>query len=322
MTTVKLNAKRIILFILIFVMLFCCFDYVSYHSSTKGYVHKILSLDGSRYGYDEVAPVLDVMGSDDGTTKLILGDSVANQMLEGFMGNDEDFLIWPVNRAITFAGQYILIKEYLAAHPNAEDVYVIVYSGSLASDVDSELAYQYLAMPFIINGYEDELDELVMGKLKDRFGGFFIRPEVLDYINESGVNRSIYLNAVSAINSRRFNNDTDDVVSDITADYLKKIYDMCTEAGVNIHLVSTPLCDTETRREECDRIRIFFEESGLDEMYPDYCNGFIFKDSEYFLEDEVHFKPEYKNREIFEPMLREMIGMDSKLAGLTKILCE
>ena len=306
-TNKKKTIFRRIAFVLILAVLLCAFDYASYKGPLRSYINKVANLNGSRYGYDEVAPVISFMSEQDGSTKLILGDSVANQLFDGVLYDNPDFRICPVNRAITFAGQYILVKEYLKSHPDATDVYIVFYSGTLASDIDPLLSYQYIAMPFIIHGYGDDLDPLVMGKLKKTYGSFFLKPAVLDYINESGLNRALYLNAVTKINEKFTETKETPVISDVSIDYLKQIYALCSENGVNVHLVSTPLCDIPSRRSECDEIRKVFAETGLDELYPDYCDSFIFCDSSMFM-DEVHFAPEYKNRETLNPYIRQMIS--------------
>ena len=327
-------------FVLILILLLAVTDMASVKGPLRGYIHKLANLDGGRFGYDEVTPYLTTIGEPDVSTKLVLGDSVANQLFEGVMYNDPDYCIRPINRAITFAGQYILIKEYLSGHPDATDVYMVVYSGTIASDIDADLAYQYVAMPFIINGFGDDLDETVWNKLKSAYGSFFLKPGVLDYINNSGLNRYLYLNSVSGIDEMRSrireavpgkNGNVQDTeasgdaaitsgaVSDITVDYLNKIYDLCSEHGVKVHLLSTPLCDIPERRSECDEIRAVFEETGLNDLYPAYCEGFVYLDESMFM-DQVHFAPEYKNRETLNPLIEDMIAVDPEAAGLADIL--
>ncbi len=311
-------------FVLILILLLAALDIASVKGPLRGYIHKLANLDGGRFGYDEVTPYLTTIGEPDASTKLVLGDSVANQLFEGVMYNDPDYCIRPINRAITFAGQYILIKEYLSGHPDATDVYMVVYSGTIASDIDADLAYQYVAMPFIINGFEGDLDETVMGKLRSTYGSFFLKPAVLDYINNSGLNRYLYLNAVSGINDmktgiRGATQKKNGAVSDTTIDYLNKIYDLCAERGVRVHLLSTPLCDTPERRSECEEIRAVFEETGLNDLYPAYCEGFVYLDEGMFM-DQVHFAPEYKNRETLNPLILDMIAVDPEAADLADIL--
>ena len=310
-SNMSVSGKKTILtrtaFVLILIVLLAAFDYASYKGPLRGYIHKLANLSGGRYGYDEVVPYLDSVSDPDDSSILILGDSVANQMFVGLTNSGPEYKICPVNRAITFAGQYILVKEYLESHSDATDIYIAIYSGTLASDIDPYLSYQYVAMPFILEGHSEDLDPLVMDKLKNTYGSFFLKPGVLNYINESGLNRVLYLNAVSAINNKLNNKTETPVVSDVSVDYLNKIYDLCTGAGVNIHLVSTPLCDTDVRHAECDEIRAVFADTGLDRLYPDYCDSFIFCDSSMFI-DEVHFAPEYKNRETLNPYVSIMTG--------------
>ena len=299
--------KKAILFTAILIVLMGILNVISLSVPVKGYFNKIACLDGGRYGYDEVVPVLELVGEDDGTDTLIIGDSVAGQMFEGLIGKDPSVLICPTNRAVTFAGQYIFVKKYLDTHPDAKEVYIVMYTGSLASTIDTQLSYQYVAMPFIINGYGEDLDDVVMSKLKRNYGSPFLHPRVMNMINNSAMDRVIFLKAVSEIAEHRFGEQEPEIVSDVTVDYLNRIYELCDSHGVEVCLLSTPLCDTDVRRTECERIREIFEETGLAELYPDYCDSFNFMDKQYFLDDEVHFKPEYKSREFFDPIIDRMV---------------
>lgn len=308
--TSSTGLKKAILFTVILFALMGILNVISFSAPVKGYFNKIACLDGGRYGYDEVVPVLEMVGEDDGTDTLIIGDSVAAQMFEGLIGKDPDVLICPTNRAVTFAGQYIFVKEYLDAHPDAREVYIVMYTGSLASTIDAQLSYQYVGMPFIIGGYGDDLDDVVMSKLKRNYGSLFLHPQVMNMINNSAMDRVIYLKAVSEIDAHRPFKQEAETVSDITVDYLSRIHDLCSSRGADVYLLSTPLCDTASRRAECDRIREIFAETGLADLYPEYCESFIFMDKEYFLDDETHFKAEYKSREFFNPIIDGMIVRD------------
>nr|MCR4990915.1 hypothetical protein [Lachnospiraceae bacterium] len=176
--TTKYRAVRIAVFVLILLVLLCIFDYLSYFKPTADYFNKITHLSGEQFGYLETIAPMDELMEEDGKTVLVLGDSVAGQMLESHIGHDGKYQIRPTNRAVTFIGQYVYIKLFLEHHPEATDVYIMMYSGTLASDIDSNLAYQYVAMPLIYNGFEDDIDEFAMNKLKRSYGSFFLRKDV------------------------------------------------------------------------------------------------------------------------------------------------
>lgn len=290
------------IFIIILLLLILLADWFSYWKPTMGYINKLTVTSGSRFGYDEVVPTLDRVSEDDGTTMLLLGDSVANQLFDGLRDKNDTIAICPINRAITLAGQYVIIKEYLANHPDATDIYMVFYPGTLSSSIEPVLSYQYIAMPFIENGYEKDLEGLAMNKLEDTYGKFFLRPEVLSYIDNSGVNRKLFFSNME----KKTETESMDAVSDISLEYLVMIYNLCQKEGVNIHMMSTPVADIDIRHEEQASIKQLFDEYGLSSMYPEYCDSFSYYPAEMFI-DEVHFKPEYKNRETMNPIIEKMI---------------
>lgn len=320
-----LNRNKIGLRIAIFTVGLCLFltifDYLSYYEKTAGYINKLTCTNGSRYGSEEVELAMSAMQKQDSSRALIIGDSVAGQIFGGLVGVNENYNIFPVNRAMTFAGQYILLKIYLDNHPDAQEIYIAFYPGTLSSAIDEELSYQYVAMPFIENGYGDELDGSTIEDLKDIYGSFFLKPEVLHYIDYSGLNRKLYLNAVSKSQSVSIKKTTDDseagILSDTSIVYLKKINSLCKERNVEIHLISTPVADTAERHEEYDRIKEEFHQYELDELYPGYIESFMFYPEEMFLDDKVHFKPEYKNRETMNPIIIKMSETSDEYSSLS-----
>lgn len=321
----KLNRSKIGLRIAVFTVGLCLlliiFDYLSYYEKTAGYINKLTCTNGSRYGSEEVEPAITAMQTPDSSTILIIGDSVAGQIFEGLIGVNDDYKIFPVNRAMTLAGQYILLKIYLDNHPDAREIYLAFYPGTLASAIDRELSYQYIAMPFIENGYGDDLDESVMKDLRDIYGSFFLKPGVLHYIDYSGLNRKIYLNAVSkmpqaSVKPKAEATETE-VLSNISIVYLQKIYSLCRERNVDVHLISTPVADTADRHEEYDKIKETFEQYEFDVLYPGYMESFMFYPEEMFLDDMIHFKPEYKNRETMNPIIINMSETADEYSSLS-----
>ena len=91
--------------------------------SMRGYTRDLIArlTDSEEYfennGPEIINPIIRKAQIEDGTTVLILGDSVAHQIFDGLSDANEDVAILPSNAAVTMAGQYVIAKEYLDHHP-------------------------------------------------------------------------------------------------------------------------------------------------------------------------------------------------------------
>ena len=316
----KNRRGSVIAFSLLLLIMLVVADYCSYLPKTKGYINKLTVTDGGRYGNDEMELGINMAREVDGTTKLVLGDSVSAQLFGGLGLLQDRVKVCTVNQAITMCGQYVLAKEYIKTHPDATDIYLIIYPGTLASTSRRTTSYQYVAMPLIEYGLEDDIDELMMGKLESMFGKVFLKPSVIKYMDYSGINRKIYLYYQLKLEEKE--NITYPEVSDVTIDYLDKMYQLCKDNDVTLHLASGPICDIEKRHEEEAIIKEVFAETGLDGKFPTYCDSFVYYPAELFLDDEVHFKMEYKNRETLNPIISDIIAQDNSMSGLADVLIE
>lgn len=87
--------------------------------------------------------------------KLLLGDSVGLQLYPS--GEEYDSIVsLACNRAITLAGHYFLLKNYIETNEGnlPEEVILLITPFSLSNDVDT-LAYQYFLKPFPPYCYSD-----------------------------------------------------------------------------------------------------------------------------------------------------------------------
>ena len=78
----------------------------------------------------EVAAYLAKSRTPGSYTKLLVGDSVCAQMTEAFYDCNQQYCLVGNNRALTMAGEYLLVKEFLETHENVSEVWL------MASDVD------------------------------------------------------------------------------------------------------------------------------------------------------------------------------------------
>ena len=89
-------------------------------------------------------------------------------------------------------------------------------------------------------------------------GKFFMQKTVAELIGDSSVNRKLYLNYIKEQVVVDPNASDEIVLSDLAVEYLYKIYDLCGEYDVTMHLLPDPLADNQWRhtQEEQDWKRI------------------------------------------------------------------
>jgi len=102
-----------------------------------------------------------------GKRTLILGDSVCNQLYP----NDEEYpnsISLACNRAISLAGHYFLLKNYVETNVNAlpDTVVLILTPSSLQNQLD-RYAYHYMLKNFLTKEYKDEFNEELWTRIRD-----------------------------------------------------------------------------------------------------------------------------------------------------------
>lgn len=144
-------------------------------------------------GKGETEGYIDHVQEQNSDTKLILGDSVCNQMFNHLQEYNDDYCIVGNNRGLTMVGQYLLLNEFLKAHENVTDVYVIVGLDALESKIDITYGYQYVVVPFTRIGALNNLEKETIDEMSDLFGAWALQPEVAKIIGDSNPARNIAL---------------------------------------------------------------------------------------------------------------------------------
>ncbi len=250
-------------------------------------------------GPDEIKPYIAKVQSQDGTTKLIIGDSVCYQMFNGLQEYNPDFTIIGSNGAITMAGQYILTKEYLDNHSNATDVFLIVLPESLGRTFDTRWGYQYSVMPFVDTDTIHNLDGNTLKVLSDTYGKIFLNKKVVRSLYLSAVNRKIYLNYIA-------NRTAGYVLSnyfELSDQYVVKMAELCGNKGVSFHLYPCPVC--EIREELIDSINDAFIESKTYNINPQFIEMVQYYPAEQ-ASDGIHFSGEYVNQDLLNEKIQQL----------------
>jgi hypothetical protein len=213
-----------------------------------------------------------------------MGDSVCNQLWSEFDEDVDGTCHIGCNQAITPAGSYLLLREYLENNPQTKEVYYLVRPQTLANDIWLNYSYQYFVIPFCDKDNWSILEEDTQNEIYRKFGKIFVDNEFikLTLLNNNALMKK-YLDYVQ----RQFEEEENHRISKTTVVYLAKIRDLCEEYDVNLYIKSNPLSDIEENYgwEE-------YQQDIIDYGFEDLLGDFI-KDIPYYPEtwfrDGVHF---------------------------------
>ena len=308
----KLFYKRLIAYLVMVAVFAVVLDILSILPPTSYAVACIT--DSERYTIPEdseqeyIQSVRDAM-TPDGSTRLIVGDSVCRQIFVGLRDINPDFCIIGTNAAITMGGQYIMIKEYLDAHPEAEEVYLMVIPAAFQYAYNGALGYNNGVVPYVLTDTLHDLDEDTINTLRKTFGSFAINPKTIGLIRNSGLNKKIYFDLLNkyAIAYK------DDGIYDVSKMYIGKIAELCRERGVEFYMYPCPA--TDVTQSTCAGIWDTLKGSVIYEANPEYLDMMYFFDEEMTV-DGVHFYGDYANQETYNEFIRTMYGQTPLLEHL------
>lgn len=226
----------------------------------------------------------------DQTTQLVIGDSICRQMFAGLGEYNPRMSIQATNAALMITGQYLLAEEYLRAHPEATDVFLVMHPAAITRTFDTEWAYRYGVMTYVETDTIGYLDEKTLDDMAGVYGRFFMRKDVVDVIENSPVMRKLYLSYINI-------NKSDYVQSspfEIGDQYVKKLHDLCEENGVALHVYASPV--SETFREQTEELEKIYDSTWMSTCYPDFFKDILIYPDEWS-EDTSHFSGEHAERE-------------------------
>ena len=314
----KRFCKKMILFAVLFCTILLLLDVLSVREPFRKWFALLTDSYDYYYSLDTVHEVKDVylrmVREEGGYTKLVVGDSVCHQMLNDLHEVNTDYCIAGNNRALSMAGEYLLVREFLELHEGVTDVYLIVGLDFLQTEIDETFGFGYVVAPFVQEGMLDNLDEETIAEIKKKFGRAVTQKQVVDWIEYSPINRKLYL---SYLRDRAMMRPyTGEVrLSDIAADYLVKTKELCEEYGAKLYLLPDPLADSESRHAQAEMLWEDFSARGLDELFPDYFEEINYYPEEQF-EDDIHFGEPYNTREVLNQRLQELYLDRGYLDGL------
>jgi len=277
---------------------------LEYFSIGEGTKEKVACLTNSMdyltegSGTSDIIPMIESVRSEDETTVLVIGDSIARQMFNAYRDDCPYARIACVNAAINVSGQYMLASEYLDSHPDATDVWLFAHPLTLTRTYDLELGYGYAVMPFAIEGCLKYLEDETLDQMASVYGRFALNGRFASLIDDSPVNRKLFFGYI------RMHNEPYEQANDyeITSLYVLKLKELCEERGVNFHFLSSP--STEYYREKIEETRADFNASPLSEAYPDYLDSVYYFPTEWS-NDSTHFGGDYANKDVYDKIIEE-----------------
>lgn len=255
-------------------------------------------------GAREIIPYIEKVQKKNACTKLIIGDSVCNQVLNRFQEGNEEFCICGTNRAITLAGQYILAEEFVKSHKGVTDIYLVIILDSLTAEFDRQFGYQYVVMPFTETDTIENLMPSTRSQLRKIYGPLFCWKPVVEVIETSPLNRKLFLNFLT-YKEQILPMGSDAIVSDVSYQYLEKLYRLCEENDMQLHLIPGPHADTEAQHTQKERIERELKENGAIKYFGDYFDKIEYYPVELF-RDGVHFNEDVIGEDFFENIVSNM----------------
>jgi len=211
--------------------------------------------------------------------KLLIGDSVGNQLFNNETNNDTINSL-ACNQAISMAGHYILLNNYINAGNTIDTLYMIFTPFFFKNNLDQVYTYHYFLKPFFNNTYKKEMTATVINQINKVPYKFLINePSVLtsawapDFTSEDTINYTF--------------------LSPISVEYLGKIKALSEHYHFKIILLPTPICvKTENWVKAFNKKEI--TKNGFESLFDGYFEKIIYLDESFFC-DRTHLK----NSDIF-----------------------
>lgn len=245
----------------------------------------------------------------DGTTQLVIGDSICNQMFGGLSSYNPQASILGMDAAFMITGQYLLAEEYLKNHPEATDIFIIMHPLAITRTFDMEWSYRYGVMPYVETDTLQYLDQNTIDIMADTYGSFFLQKDIVSLVENSPICRKLCLNYL-------LQNKTPYVQEhsfEIADQYVKKLHDLCQKNNVQLHLYSSPVA--ENYRKQVEELALEYQGTWMSLQYPDYLNDIFFYPDEW-AEDLSHFSGEYAERNELNEIIREAYGGTALLKNI------
>jgi len=233
----------------------------------------------------EVYFAIDKSKKKNNAKKVLLGDSVGKQMFDSMEDNDTVNSLTS-NQAISMAGQYLLLNNYIKAGNRIDTAYVFFTPFSFANNLDQIYTYNYFVKPFYTSEYMAQMSPIVKNQIeKIPFATIAHHPAILT---------SNWSPEYESDETPEFS-----FLSPVSVEYLHKMSTLGKKNGFQLVLISAPV--SKKKRQDVaslhrDEIALY----NLEEEFKGYFENIMYLDESYF-SDGTHlihpekFKHRYKN---------------------------
>lgn len=217
--------------------------------------------------------------------KILIGDSVARQFYNSDQENDTLNSL-ATNQAISLAGQYLLLDNYLKAGNVIDTCYAVFIPSSFQNNLQQLYSYNYFVKPFYTNEYKPLLTKTVQTQVEKipyygiaQYFGILTNNWSPEFISTDKQGYAFF--------------------SPITVEYIKKMSAL--SQARNFKLIFVPALCNENQRKDIESFdRGELSQNGIDHILADYFDHIQYLDSKYFVDDMHLDKPEdfkhlYKN---------------------------
>ncbi len=213
--------------------------------------------------------------------RIIIGDSVSMQLYPCTEEYD-DAVSLTCNAAITVAGFYFLLTNYLATNLNdlPDEVVFLVSPWTLKNNMNSVLAFHYFLKPFYTEAYRSDYT-----------------PNLYQTIHD---NPYYWLSQFPFVRSSSYCIDyevkqpTWHWIAPIASDYVQKADSVCRQYGVRFRMIPSPVrADRHAELEQTMASSIGAAESPIFAMpvMQQYMENINYADTAMFI-DNIHFRPD------------------------------
>lgn len=208
------------------------------------------------------------------TKKLLLGDSLGNQLFSNISTNDTINSL-ACNQAIGMVGHFLLLNNYLQAGNQLDTVYLFFSPFSFSNNLDQVYSFHYFLKPFYTKEYQPYFTENVRKQIHKIPYWYLCRiPSILtsnwapDYILKDETDNTF--------------------LSPISAEYLVKIKKLSIRYNFKIVIITPPTrVSMKSFFDKMDKQRIL--NNNLSEEFKDYFENILYIDDNNFI-DPVHLK--------------------------------
>jgi len=205
------------------------------------------------------------------TRVAYLGDSVARQLFPHGSEPGDTVLYLPTNQAIAAAGQFYLLRDLIATHPNLRGVVLMINPLAWANNLNQIYTHDYFCGPF---HRPDQIRDVFA--VTRNWGLLFTHLGRALLPNLNAANTFLSMDEVrrAPIVRPESGHVVSIVVADVSLEYLRRMHDLASRTGVRLQVLPTPVSDEFT----------YSDDLGV------YDGPIVYLPHHAFVEDGVHLK--------------------------------